>query len=249
MHSPTIDLQLAHRSVRRFTDGPVTDDQLAAIVAAAQSAPTSSNVQAWSVVVVRDAARRDRLAGYAGDQEFIRAAPILLVWLADLGRVRRLATAQGASAAATDYLESTVLGFIDAALAAQNAVVAAESLGLGTVFVGAIRNHPAEVAAELALPAGTFAVFGLALGVPDPSERAGVKPRLPQSVVVHPEQYDAARDVGIDRYDERLRAYNAEYGRSSGWIETVTARLRDTAALKGRDVLRARLADQGLPSH
>ena len=77
----TIALQLAHRSVRRFTDRPVSDDELYAIVAAAQSAATSSNLQAWSVVVVRDRARKARLAELAGGQAFIDQAPLFLVWV------------------------------------------------------------------------------------------------------------------------------------------------------------------------
>ncbi len=84
-----IELQLAHRSVRAFLDAPVGDEELTAIVAAAQSASTSSNLQAWSVVAVREPARRVRLATLAGDQDFIRRALLLLVWLADLGRIGR----------------------------------------------------------------------------------------------------------------------------------------------------------------
>ena len=157
------------------------------MVAAAQSAPTSSNLQPWSVVVVRDPERKARLAACAAGQRFIEEAPVLLVWVADLGRARRLAERAGVSVDAADYLETTIIGFVDTALAAQNAVVAAESLGLGTVFVGAIRNHPDQVAAELGLPPHAVAAFGLAVGVPDPTENAGVKPRLPQAAVVHHE--------------------------------------------------------------
>ncbi|WP_038553843.1 nitroreductase family protein [Nocardia nova] len=247
--NPVIELQLAHRSVRAFLDEPVGDEELTAIVAAAQSASTSSNLQAWSVVAVRDAARRDRLATLAGDQEFIRRAPLFLVWLADLGRIGRLASQRQASLAATDYLESTVLGFVDAALAAQNAVTAAESLGLGTVFVGAIRNDPEGVAAELRLPDRVFATFGLAVGVPDPAESAGVKPRLPQSAVVHHEVYDEAGDAVITDYDARLAEYNAEHARTAGWTDIVLARLKNRDSLKGRHRLREHLSRQGLPSN
>ena len=92
-------------------------------------------------------------------------------------------------------------------------MVAAQSLGLGSVFVGAIRNHPEQVAAELGLPPHAVATFGLAVGIPDPTEHASVKPRLPQSAVLHREQYDAApADAHINVYDERLAAYNTRYG-------------------------------------
>ena len=189
--SEVLDLLLAHRSVRKFAPGDVTDDHLQAMVAAAQSAPTSSNLQPWSVVVVRDPERKARLATYAAGQRFVEEAPVLLVWVADLSRARRLAARAGTAVDAADYLETTIIGFVDTALAAQNAVVAAESLGLGTVFVGAIRNHPDKVAAELGLPPHAVATFGLAVGVPDPTESAGIKPRLPQAAVVHHERYDA----------------------------------------------------------
>ena len=81
--SPIIDHLLAHRSVRAYLPDPVSDDQLAAIVAAAQSAASSSNLHAWSVVAVRDPERKARLSMYAGDQPHIRQAPLFLVWLAD----------------------------------------------------------------------------------------------------------------------------------------------------------------------
>jgi hypothetical protein len=151
---------------------------------------------------------------------------------------------------AADYLETTIIGFVDTALAAQNAVVAAESLGLGTVFVGAIRNHPDRVAAELGLPPHAVAAFGLAVGVPDPTENAGVKPRLPQAAVVHHERYDAAAaDAHIPSYDDRLAAYNQRHGLpAGGWSGRVLTRLAGPESMAGRHRLRELLGDLGLPS-
>ncbi|GAA4603399.1 nitroreductase [Actinoplanes octamycinicus] len=246
----TLRLQLARRSVRRFTGRDVTADELTALVAAAQSAPTSSNLQAWSVVAVRDPDRRARLAALAGNQAFIAQAPLFLVWIADLDRARRLARRAGTAVEAADYLESTVLTFVDAALAAQNAVLAAESLGLGSVFVGGVRNHPEEIAAELRLPPHTVAAFGLAVGTPDPDEPAGVKPRLPQAAVLHHEVYRADEaDAHIPAYDARLAAYNERYGLAGGWSDRVLARLRGPESMAGRHRLREILERLGLPSH
>jgi len=247
--SDVVRLQLAHRSVRRFTRREVTDDALTALVAAAQSAPTSSNLQPWSVVAVRDPARKARLAALAGEQSFIEQAPLFLVWLADLGRAGRMAERAGRPAAAAEYLETTLIGFVDTALAAQNAVVAAESLGLGTVFVGAIRNHPERVAAELELPPQVVPAFGLAVGEPDPTEDAGVKARLPQGAVLHHERYDAVRaDAHIATYDERLSAYNRAVGRPGTWSDRVLDRLRGPESMSGRHRLREALEILGLPS-
>lgn len=246
---PVLDLLLAHRSVRRFTDRPVTEAELEALVAAAQSAPTSSNLQPWSVVAVRDPQRKARLAALAGDQQFIDRAPLFLVWIADLGRARRLGLRADAAVDAADYLETTVIGFVDTALAAQNAVVTAEALGLGSVFVGAIRNRPEEVAAELNLPAHTVAAFGLAVGEPDRTENAGVKPRLPQSAVLHREQYEPElADRQISHYDQRLEAYNTAHGLVGGWSDRVLARLAGPQSMAGRHTLRDSLKQRGLPS-
>ncbi|MGD0699203.1 MAG: NADPH-dependent oxidoreductase [Trebonia sp.] len=242
-----LDLQLSHRSVRKFGQRDVTDDELTALVAAAQSAPTSSNLQPWSVIAVRDTVRKARLAQLAGNQAFIDQAPLFLVWIADLGRARRMAGRADVPLNATDYLETTIIGFIDAALAAQNAVVAAESLGLGSVFVGAVRNRPDEIAAELGLPRHTVAAFGLAVGQPDPTENAGVKPRLPQAAVLHREQYEAAAaDAHIPGYDVRLAEYNRRHGLPGGWIDRVLKRLAGPQSMAGRDKLRAALEHRGL---
>jgi len=247
--SDIIAAQLAHRSVRKFLDTPVDDAQLQAIVAAAQSASTSSNLQPWSVIAVRDPQRKARLAALANNQQFINEAGLFLVWVADLGRARRVAERENAPLDGADYLETTIIGFVDTALAAQNAVVASESLGLGTVFVGALRNKPLEVADELGLPPHTIATFGLAVGVPDPTENAGIKPRLPQEAVLHQEQYDAAAaDAHITGYDESLADYNRRHGLDGTWSGRVLTRLGTVASLHGREKLWDQLETRGLPS-
>ncbi|WP_067814146.1 NADPH-dependent oxidoreductase [Nocardia inohanensis] len=246
--NPVLRVLHEHRSVRRYLADPVPDEVLRLLVSAAQSAPSSSNLQAWSVVAVRDPERKARLAALAGDQEHIRQAPVLLVWTADLARLRGLAAEHDAPLDGADYLESSYVAFLDAALAAQNALVAAESLGLGTVYIGAIRNNPEQVAAELALPPGVFAVVGLVVGTPDPSEDARVKPRLSQSAVLHQETYDGSESgARIAEYEQRIVDFYAEQQLDRSWIAQVLARLASPAALHGRDRLREQLPAQGFP--
>jgi hypothetical protein len=141
-----------------------------------------------------------------------------------------------------DYLEGFTLAAIDAALAAQNAVVAAESLGLGTVYIGGLRNRPEDVAALAGLPRGAAVVFGLVVGRPDPARPAAVKPRLPQDVVLHHETYalEAQRE-GIARFDETARVQKEQGQNPVGWRALVAARGRNAAALNGRDRLKAAL--------
>lgn len=246
--NPVLETILSHRSVRAFLPDPVAEPLLEALVAAAASAPTSSNLQAWSVVAVTDPARKDRLAAWAGDQAHVRSAPLVLVWVADLSRAVRVASARGTLLEGLAFTETLLLATIDAALAAQNAVVAAESLGLGTVYLGALRNHPLEVAAELGLPPRSYAVFGLVIGYPDPAVPTEVKPRLPQAAVLHRERYDPEDAAAIRRLDRSTAAFRERQNLSpEGWSELVVARLATVAALKGRDGLRQALERLGFP--
>ncbi|WP_216917706.1 NADPH-dependent oxidoreductase [Nocardia noduli] len=244
--NPVLQVLHEHRSARRYLPDPVSDDTLRLLVSAAQSAPTSSNLQVWSVVAVRDPERKARLAAVAGDQRHILQAPVLLVWTADFARLRQLAGDRDAPLDGADYLESSYVGFIDAALAAQNAVVAAESLGLGTVYIGALRNKPEVVAAEIGLPEHVFAVFGLVVGHPDPAEDARVKPRLPQQAVLHHETYglEAQRDH-VTEYEGRIAQFYAEQELSHSWTDRVLTRLASEASLNGRHTLRESLFKQG----
>ena len=140
----------------------------------------------------RDPNRKARLSELAGQQKFIRDAPLLLVWLCDHARLERDRRGTPDAGRGNHYLEEFIVGIVDAALAAQSVVIAAESLGLGCVYIGAMRNLPEQVAAELGLPPQVFAAFGMSVGYPDPAGETGVKPRLPRAVVLHRERYSDA---------------------------------------------------------
>ena len=179
-----IDLLMSHRSVRGYRSDPVPEGTLETLVAAAQSAATSSNLQTWSVIAVTDPAKKAAFAKIASNQKHIEQCPLFLVWLADLSRNERLGAEEGVELASLPYLETFLVAAIDAALAAQNAAVAAESLGLSTVYIGAMRNDPIQVGELLGLPAGTMGVFGLCVGYADPNAANEVKPRLPQRALL-----------------------------------------------------------------
>lgn len=137
---------------------------------------------------------------------------------------------------------------VDAALAAQNAAVAAESLGLGIVYIGAMRNRPEEVAAVLGLPPHIFAVFGMCVGYPDSAKSAAIKPRLPQSAVLHREIYHLAeQEEAIAQYNEVMKAfYTAQQMNVSGdWSEHSANRVATPESLTGRDRLRDALKNLG----
>lgn len=238
---------LDHRSIRSYRDETVPDEVVAAMVAAAQSASSSSNLQLWTAITVTDTERKSRLSKLAGDQAHIDAAPLLIVWLADLSRARRIAASEALPADGLDFLESFLTAAIDASLAAQNATLAAESLGYGTCYIGGMRNHPVKVAAELGLPPETFAVFGLTVGRPVADSTAQIKPRLPQSSVLKRERYDAEGEAKeLSAYNGTLSVFQEAQGmRVSEWTQTVAKRLAGPQSLSNRDKLKAYLRDLG----
>lgn len=248
--SPVIDLQLQHRSVRQFLDRDVSEETLTAILEAAQRASSSSNLQPWSVVVVRDADRKRRISQALGGHSYIETAPVFLAWCIDFSRNAALIRSRDAEPETLQLIENTVMGSLDVGITAQNAMLAAESLGLGGVFVGGIRNNPAAVIAELALPEHVFPVVGMALGHPDPAEGTGIKPRLPLEGVVHREQYDA--EAWIDataQYEDEYREYFDTQGvPDRSWAFTVTRRLGNIRGIHGRHTMRDSLTSQGFDS-
>lgn len=243
----TLDGLLSHRSIRAYLPDPVPAGTVELLVAAAQSAASSSNLQPWSVIAVEDPARKARLAALAGNQKQILDAPLFLLWIVDHHRLTSIGEAVGTPANALHFLESFLLGAVDTSLAAQNAVLALESIGLGSCYIGGIRDRPAEVAAELGLPPQSFALFGLTVGYPDPEAPAAVKPRLPQEAVLFRERYGAAASPpAIAGYDRRLRSFQREQQMPErDWSDQATQRVRGADSIAGRDALRAVLHGLG----
>ncbi|MEH2371803.1 NADPH-dependent oxidoreductase [Nostoc sp.] len=232
---------LSHRSIRSYLADPLPQGTLELLIAAAQSASTSSNLQTWSVVAVEDQQRKEELSKLAGNQAHIKQVPLFLVWLADLARLSYVAESRGISDDALEYLEMFVTATIDATLAAQNAVVAAESLGLGTVYIGGIRNHPQEVAEILNLPSSVYAVFGLCVGYPNSEVEAAIKPRLPQSAILHRETYKLVeQEEAIAHYNDIMKEFYTEQKMdvAGDWSEHSAQRIATVESLKGRDRLR-----------
>ena len=239
---------LAHRSVRSYKPDPLPAGTLELLGAAAQSAASSSNLQTWSVVAVSDPARKAEAAKLSGDQDFIRQAPLFLVFCADLARLSAASEREHLPGTALEYTEMFVTAVIDAALAAQNASVAAEGMGLGTCYVGGARNHPQELAALLSLPPRVIALFGLAVGFPAETDTAQVKPRLPQSGLIHRETYDAeARDAAVSEYNQTIHDFyeSQHMDISGGWSLHSARRVAGPESLSGRDVLRQVLEARG----
>lgn len=204
MQTTTIELIHKHASVRSYRNDPVDKALIEEIVVAGQRASTSSNMQCYSVVAIVDPEKRARLAELCGNQKQIVQAPVFLAWCADLSRLERVCERRGYRQV-SENTESFLVSAVDAALAMQNAALAAESLGLGMCYIGAIRNHPLEVIELLKLPELVFPISGMTLGWPavDPK----LRPRLPLDAVLHWETYGTAgEEAAIEAYDQAMMA-------------------------------------------
>lgn len=150
-----------HKSIRRFrSDKPLPDDILNTLFAAGQSASKPTLLQTWSVISIEDPHRKDEVATLAGDQQFIRDAPLLLLFCANLNRLMNISHRENAPTEALKKMDMFVMSTVDASLAAREVSVVAESLGLGTCYVGAARNNAAKMAELLHLLARVHRVFG-----------------------------------------------------------------------------------------
>lgn len=218
----TIDLLKQHRSVRQFTSDAVSDDMVRAIIEAAGWASTSNFVQAYSVIRVRNEQTRSQIADLAGGQSWVETSPVFLVFCADLHRAER-ACAHENREMVSGYTEQFVISTVDVSLVAQNVMIAAESLGLGGVFIGGIRNDPGKVCALLNIPDQVYPVFGMCLGYPAGEQEQ--KPRLPVDIVLKEERYQEG-EADLVRYNEICADYyrNRSAGsRDETWTRQIAA--------------------------
>jgi len=205
----TIETILKHRSIRHFKNEPLTEEQIRTIVSSAQAASTSSYIQAYTIIGVKDPAKKKKLAELAGPQSYVEENGHFFVFCADLYRHEKIGEWESADVIPT--LESTekfMVALIDASLAAQNASLAAESMGMGICYIGGIRNDLESVSELLELPDRVIPLFGLAVGFPEGN--SDVKPRLPMEAIYHEDSYQSDEESmkkELDRYDATISSY------------------------------------------
>ncbi len=242
---PDLGRFLTHRSVRRYAEKPISESVMQAIVAAGQSAATSSNLQLWSIVSIEDKERRNLIADLCDDQDQIRQAARFFAFFADHSRLRKAAKEAGEKAEGLDYQEYYVMAIIDAALAAERMVCASESIGIATCYIGALRNDVQAVTDLLEAPLGTVPLFGLCFGWPHDEVTAEIKPRLSQNCVWHQESFPAEPSIGD--YNERMASFYETQGMSTAasWAMRSGRRV-DNNHLFGRERLGHFVQQQGL---
>lgn len=210
----TIELLKNHRSVREYDPRvDVSEEQTKAIMEAAMAAPNWINGQQVSVIEVREPERKAKLAKACGNQSWIKEAPVFLIFCIDFHRAKLAAEKNGTDLKATEDLEAVMIGSTDVGIALGTAVIAAESMGLGTVPIGGVRKNPQTFVEVLNLPEYVFPISGLVVG--HPRNIPDQKPRLPLRATHHKEVYNAVIQMeSIDQYDETMSAYMSQ--RTSG---------------------------------
>ncbi|MGJ9383901.1 oxygen-insensitive NADPH nitroreductase [Salipaludibacillus sp. CF4.18] len=230
MLNDTIKTILSHRSIRKFTDESLSDEQIKLLVESAQMASTSSFIQAYTIIGVEDHSKKRKLSELAGNQPYVETNGHFFVFCADLYRHRVGSELEETNV--EDSLESTekfMVSLIDASLAAQNAAIAAESMGLGICYIGGLRNDITKVSELLNLPDYVIPLFGLAVGVP--ATKSDQKPRLPIENIYYKDAYPSNKDAvteGLHHYNDIISDYyhNRTSGkRSDRWTEQVSQML------------------------
>ena len=218
----------ARKSVRAFTDQLVTDEVKLAVLTAATEAPTAGNQQLYTILDITDQTLKDTLAETCDHQPFIAEAPLVLIFCADCQKWYDAFLDAGCDPRLPG-VGDLLLAVSDATIAAQNAVTAAESLGLGSCYIGDIMERCEDHRTLLNLPPYVFPAAMLVLGYPTEQQKQRQKPkRAPLSAIVHQNGYrrlDAAalrtlfaEKAGVRPYEEWMQAfcdrkYNSDFSR------------------------------------
>lgn len=202
------DTLLQRRSIRRYEREAINPEYLSLIHEAIRNTPTSYNGQQFTVIDIDDQELKERLYEIVGAKQ-IKTCNHFMLFCADYNKINRIAQAKGIEMPPfTDTMDGVIVGVVDATLAMMSALVAAESCGLGTCCIGYARTaSPEGIARALNLPQGVFAVCGLAIGVP--RETPDMKPKQPESLVIHRNTYRQDDLVPeLIEYDSTVRHFN-----------------------------------------
>jgi nitroreductase/FMN reductase [NAD(P)H] len=216
-----------HRVHRRWLARDVSRDLLRLLCACALSAPSKSDLQQGDILVIRDVAKRNAIAGLLPEMPWVSDAPVFLVFLANGRRLPEISRMRG-KPFPNDHLDLFFNATVDAAIVMTTFLHAAEAAGLGCCPISVIRDHARVISEMLELPEKVVPVAGMCVGWP--AEEGGITPRLPLDVTVHEERFTESDLAGkIDAYDHRraaTRPYRNQrdtdrFGRSEfyGWSE------------------------------
>ena len=197
----TINLLQNHSSVRKFKNKPLTDEQVNHIFKSANQVSSFSLLQAVSIIRITDEDTRKAIMELSGPQSYIQEASEFWIFVSDFNRNHQIAPNVDIT-----YTEFLQIGAVYVGLMAQNAMIAAESMGLGGVYIGGVRLNIEKLSELLELPKYVIPLVGLCIGYPA-EEKAQLKPRLPKEVVMHHNKYEEFSLEDIEDYDQEMKKY------------------------------------------
>lgn len=233
---PALETALNHRSIRKFTGEPIAPEMLEAVLKAGQAASTSSFMQPVHIVRVTDIELRKQLRAVGANQHYIETCAEFLVFCIDFAKHKKIA-----ADAQTDWTEMTLMGAIDAGIMAQNVLLTAESLGLGGVYIGCLRDDINATDRILNLPDNVVPLFGMCLG--HPAQDPIMRPRMPLPCVVSENGYTPLNESTYAEYDKVVGDY---YQRRSNLDLDFTKQVRATLCKEVRPDILPFLQRKGL---
>lgn len=228
-----LEVLLKRRSIRRFKKKQVQREIVDKLVKAGQRAPTQSGIQSYSFILITDLEIRERILKTIEPQECMKQAPIWIIICIDFARPLELFKMLGVEA---EFGEVTKLftGIIDACLAAENIVIAAESLGLGSVFIGRIWLALKSIAEIINLPKDVLPILLLCIGYPD--ESPPLRPRWPIGAVLHENLYNMTSNQVMRKYYEeanetliKMKYFKRFRKEISSWAEHWQSKFKELA--------------------
>ena len=191
---------ISRGSIRKFTKKKVSDEILESLIATAQSAPTKSNLQQYSILIVSDKKNKKKIAELLKETRWALEAPVFLLFLADIRR-NQLITEYKGYEYKNNNMDHFMNAVIDSALSMQSLIIAAESWGLGICPISMVRNHLEEIKLICELPKGVFPIAGLSVGWP--AEKKRVSSRLSKNLIFHKNKYSDEKIIEeLKNYDE-----------------------------------------------
>lgn len=241
----TIKTQLNHRTIREFKEEKIDEKIISYLLDVVNMSASSNGMQNMSVIRVTDQKVKDALAEN-GNQEYMRRAPELWIFIVDLKRNYEIAREMGEENDNIISFDKFIQGFTDAIIAAQNLTVACESLGLGANYFGNIHNDTKKVIKLLSMPKLTYPAVGVGFGIPNQNPQ--LKPRLDIKFKTYENTYrtyDSYLDM-IKDYDQEMTTYYdlRESGRKSESFSSQILK-KQGSIIKNRNKMFDTLKEQG----
>jgi len=205
------EIMMKRRSVRHFKEQPVPEEVIGRLMDVVSNAPSGGNIQPISVILVQDREARKELAKIIGGQPWVRNAPLSMVFCIDFNRIKRWASLMDTEFKGEKALPHFLIAYADLMCASQNVVILAQSLGLGSVYIGTIQDNTEEARAYFALPEYVLPMMLLCLGYPKSVPKT--MPKLNPEILIHREKYKDLQE------EDLKRAFENKYGEMESQAE------------------------------